>query len=213
MTTPIKLTDTQRQVLEHAADLPDGCITWFPPSVKGGARKKVIDGLINRSLITNAGTVEYHLTTDGYNALGRERPGLSTKHPDPEVEAALSATEAQWAADADVALRPTESALADHLINNAEHDDRGVQSAKEGAAIRKASEATLAKLLARNSKQAAVIRMLQRPEGATISQICEATGWMAHTARGTFAGVFKKKLGLNLVSDKVEQGIRVYRIT
>jgi hypothetical protein len=54
--------------------------------------------------------------------------------------------------------------------------------------------------------------MLQRPEGATIPQICEATGWQAHTVRGTFAGAFKKKLGLNIVSEKPAGGERAYRI-
>ena len=63
-----------------------------------------------------------------------------------------------------------------------------------------------------NSKQAAIIKMLQRAKGATISQICEATGWQAHTVRGAFAGALKKKLGLNIVSEKVEGGERVYRI-
>ena len=63
-----------------------------------------------------------------------------------------------------------------------------------------------------NSKQAEVIRMLQRPEGATISQICSATGWQAHTVRGTFAGAFKKKLGLTITSDKAQGGERVYRV-
>ena len=63
-----------------------------------------------------------------------------------------------------------------------------------------------------HSKQAIVIQMLRRPEGATVKQLCEATGWQAHTVRGTFAGAFKKKLGLNLVSDKVQGGDRVYRI-
>ena len=33
-----------------------------------------------------------------------------------------------------------------------------------------------------NSKQALVIEMLKRPEGVTIAQICEATGWQAHYA-------------------------------
>jgi hypothetical protein len=54
--------------------------------------------------------------------------------------------------------------------------------------------------------------MLQRPEGATIQQIMDATGWQAHTVRGTFAGAFKKKLGLNLASEKAEGNDRVYRI-
>ena len=70
-----------------------------------------------------------------------------------------------------------------------------------------------------NSKQALVIEMLKRPEGATIAQICEATGWQAHTVRGTFAGALKKKLGLAIVSEKIEgpagtpgAGQRLYRI-
>ena len=53
-----------------------------------------------------------------------------------------------------------------------------------------------------NSKQAQVIALLKRPEGATIAQICEATGWKQHTVRGTFAGAFKKRLGLEITSSK-----------
>ena len=63
-----------------------------------------------------------------------------------------------------------------------------------------------------NSKQAQVIAMLKRPEGATIAQICEVTGWQQHTVRGTFAGAFKKKLGLALASEKAQGGQRIYRI-
>lgn len=63
-----------------------------------------------------------------------------------------------------------------------------------------------------NSKQAQVIAMLKRPEGATITQICEATGWQQHTVRGTFAGAFKKKLGLEITSTKEAGGQRIYRV-
>ncbi|WP_291925242.1 DUF3489 domain-containing protein [Limnohabitans sp.] len=63
-----------------------------------------------------------------------------------------------------------------------------------------------------NSKQAQVIAMLKRPEGATIEQICEVTQWQAHTVRGTFAGAFKKKLGLEITSTKEVGGQRIYRV-
>lgn len=63
-----------------------------------------------------------------------------------------------------------------------------------------------------NTKQAQIIDMLKRPEGATISQIVEVTGWQPHTVRGTFAGAFKKKLGFLIVSEKDSQANRVYRI-
>ena len=54
------------------------------------------------------------------------------------------------------------------------------------------------------TKQAQIIAMLQRPEGATIAEIAEATGWLAHTVRGAISGALKKKLGLAIVSRKIE---------
>ena len=63
-----------------------------------------------------------------------------------------------------------------------------------------------------SSKQAIVIQMLRHPDGTTIRQVMESTGWQAHTVRGTFAGALKKKLGLNVVSVKDATGERVYRI-
>ena len=54
--------------------------------------------------------------------------------------------------------------------------------------------------------------MLRRSEGATIPQIVEATGWQPHTVRGALAGALKKRLGLSIVSEKVEERGRVYRI-
>ena len=62
-----------------------------------------------------------------------------------------------------------------------------------------------------DTKQAQLIAMLRRKEGATIAQIVAATGWQPHTVRGAFAGALKKKLGLTVTSEKVE-GTRVYRI-
>lgn len=156
MTT--QLTPAQHAILAYAHQHTEGKITWFPDHIKGGARKKVLDGLSNRALITNTGG-DWLIAAEGYDALGVPRKApISTK-----------------------------------VINEA---------------IEQAKPRTREK-----SKQSQVIAMLKRPEGATIAQICEATGWQAHTVRGTFAGAFKKKLGLTITSTKESGGERIYAIT
>ena len=75
--------------------------------------------------------------------------------------------------------------------------------AKPHATPRKTREGT---------KQALVIEMLRRPEGATIAEIVVATNWASHTTRGFFAGALKKKLGLSLDSEKDETRGRVYKL-
>jgi len=53
--------------------------------------------------------------------------------------------------------------------------------------------------------------MLRTPAGATVAAIRTATEWQQHSVRGFLAGVVRKKLGLNLVSESTDKG-RVYRI-
>ena len=62
-----------------------------------------------------------------------------------------------------------------------------------------------------DTKHARIIAMLRMPTGATIAAIMTVTDWQQHSVRGFLAGVVRKKLGLNLVSEPTEKG-RVYRI-
>ncbi len=52
------------------------------------------------------------------------------------------------------------------------------------------------------TKQSVLIDLLKRPEGATLPQMTQATGWQVHTVRGAMAGALKKKMGLQITSEK-----------
>ena len=62
-----------------------------------------------------------------------------------------------------------------------------------------------------DTKHARIIAMLRTPAGATIASLVTATEWQQHSVRGFLAGVVRKKLGLNLVSEQTDKG-RIYRI-
>jgi Protein of unknown function (DUF3489) len=80
------------------------------------------------------------------------------------------------------------------------------------SASRKRSAPVSPRLAARpGTKHARIIAMLRTPAGATIASLITATEWQQHSVRGFLAGVVRKKLGLNLVSEQTDKG-RVYRI-
>jgi hypothetical protein len=62
------------------------------------------------------------------------------------------------------------------------------------------------------TKQATLIALLRRKDGADLDEIAEATGWQKHTIRGAISGALKKKLGLEVTSTRDQQGRRIYRI-
>jgi hypothetical protein len=76
-----------------------------------------------------------------------------------------------------------------------------------------AEEKVKAPKVPRVTKQQIMIAMLSRPEGATIEELAEATGWLSHTCRGAMSGALKKKLGLTITSEKADQRGRVYRLS
>lgn len=60
------------------------------------------------------------------------------------------------------------------------------------------------------SKLGAMVALLRRSEGASLPELMSATGWQAHSVRGAMSGTLKKKLGLEILSEKTEAG-RLYR--
>lgn len=64
----------------------------------------------------------------------------------------------------------------------------------------------------RASKKEAIISLLSRKGGASVSEMQVATGWQAHSVRGYLSGTISKKLGMMLTSSTDASGVRRYAI-
>jgi hypothetical protein len=184
-----QLTPTQQAILTHAIEHTEGRIDWFPENVNGGARVKVLAALANRRLAIHRDG-GWRVTEAGYDALGASRVLLDKIDEGDPTDAEIAQSNVV-APDLEADVAAAEASIA------------SAQAQAPAPKSRRTRD---------NTKQAAMISMLRRPEGATIAQLCAVTGWQAHTVRGAFAGAFKKKLGLTLVSEKTKGADRVYRI-
>ena len=64
----------------------------------------------------------------------------------------------------------------------------------------------------RQTKLATLIDMLRCEGGATTDEMAAATSWQVHSIRGALSGILKKKLGLEVTSEKIKGRGRVYRV-
>ena len=198
-----KLSDTQSIILSAAAQRPDGNVLPLPGSLRGGAADKVVAALLTPRPDPRAGDRQPRArptrrsTRSG--ATSMTAAACCSSSPPPASEPSASAS-------GDAPTRPPERRGGRTGPPCDELPTAGAEAppaARPGPRTGKVREGT---------KQARLIAMLKRPEGATIAQVVEATGWQPHTVRGAFAGALKKRLGLEVTSEKVEERGRVYRI-
>ena len=222
------LTTTQQTILEAAAGRADGSIYPLPGNIKGGAAKKVVEALLAKYLIDDAGRI----TTLGQNTVDpdwtapeqvndaateleieaddEEQVLEQEEENDADIEGTgdletgdfendVNAAEQSFAESSDKVPEVIE-AIAKRYVQ--EHGFRVIVENLEKALIEafkagQTSNAPKTKTPRENSKKAIVMTLLQRPEGASLQQIEQATGWGSNTVRG-FLSLAKKKQGLNL---------------
>lgn len=179
------LSDTQLVVLSAACQRPDRSIYPLTTKLPGGATAKVLGSLLNKNLIKE-------VQAKREDTVWREdkKRGRLTLRATPAALKALGIDEA-----------PGEGA--------AETTDAEAKPARSG---KSGKDKPKARGTRADSKQAKLIAMLKTAKGATIDEIVKALDWQPHTVRGAIAGALKKKLGLNVTSEKVESRGRVYRI-
>jgi hypothetical protein len=185
-----KLSDTQALILSAAAQRPEHIALPLPASLRGGAAAKVVGAMLSKGFLeevdadTGNGELVWRETGDGHGVT-------------------LVATDAGLAA---IGIEPEGADTAPAGATDAPIEQPAPTTLTEPAAAPKARTPR------EGTKQATLIAMLRAPDGATIEEIMAATGWQSHTVRGAMAGALKKKLGLEVTSEKVENRGRVYKL-
>ncbi len=181
------LTDTQLVILSAAAQRDDSAVLPLPTSlsINKGAATSVLKSLIRKGLIA-------------------ERPACRRDETWREGEnddcLALSITNAGLEA---IGVEPEPKGKA---TNSA-----AAPKPKPNNLRKQVSKPSGTRARAR-TKQSLLIDLLTRKRGATIEEAIDITGWQAHSVRGFISGTLRKRMGLNILSEKDGQGIRRYRI-
>jgi hypothetical protein len=190
----IKLTDTQLVILSAAARRDDRAVLPLPKSLKANrAAARVLKSLIAKQLI------EERLAGLDDDIWREDKGGtrLTLAVTDKGLEAIGITREGEQ----------REKTRAEH-----KKAGRTAESSKNGKTRSLTKYAADPGAAHPASKQAVIIDLLKRRDGATIDDVMAATGWQAHSVRGAISGALKKKLGLAVSSENVDGRGRVYRI-
>jgi hypothetical protein len=185
-----QLSDSQLVVLSAACQREDRSLYPLTAKLPGGAAAKVLNSLLNKGLIKE-------VQAKREDTVWREdkKRGRLTLRVTPAAFEALGITQDEAPSPADVDAKASAQ------------PDTGSRRKRKAGKAKEKPRSTRA-----DSKQAQLIEMLKRPEGATIEEIATKFEWQAHTVRGAIAGALKKKLGLNVQSKKEDGRGRIYHI-
>ncbi|CAM3100732.1 Protein of unknown function [Paracoccus aminovorans] len=184
----IPLSEIQSLILSRAAARPGNLALPLPDGLRGGAAAKVVEALLAKGLVE-------------------------------EVEANIRRSEPLWRETGDghgTTLLATEAGLCavgiEPLVAGAVAGARRGRMERDAIEPTASAAASASPAIRADTKQAALIALLQRPEGASVAEAAAAFSWQPHTVRGAISGALKKRLGLVIAAEKIDGRGTVYRI-
>jgi hypothetical protein len=184
----VKLTDAQIVMLSAASQRENLCLT-APAKMKGAVLSKVSEKLVKLGLVrevrVKAGMPVWRREESGQSyTLKLTAAGLKAIAVDDGSEGAIEQSK----------VMQSQPPLGETGVPRPEAVGEHAKTLTPRA----------------SSKLARVIDLLQRSDGATISNLIEATGWLPHTTRAALTGL--RKRGYAVVRERVDGEDSVYRI-
>ena len=187
-----QLSDSQLVVLTAACQRPDRCVFPVTAKLKGNAAGNVLKSLLKKELIKE---------------VRAKRDDTVWRHDEERGRMTLVATKAAFAA---LGIDPRDE--AEDAEADAAEAPANVEAEPKARPKSPKTKEPKTPRTREGTKQAQLIAMLRRAKGATIDEVVEALEWQPRTVRGAIAGALKKKLGLDVTSEKDEKRGRVYRV-
>jgi hypothetical protein len=196
-----KLTDTQLVILSTAGQRNGGAVLPLPKSLKlQDPANHVLKNLLKMGLLDE-------------RPAGRDAATWRESKDGQRLTLVLTdAGRAAIGVVADEQSQPPPASIAPRGSKRSAGRHKAKESKGATAPKSKPKKTASPAALRPGTKQALLVDLLRRKEGATIAEVVKATGWQPHSVRGAISGALKKKLGLAVASDKVEGRGRVYRI-
>ena len=203
------LSDTARFILTAASNHPER-LALPPAHLPAAAKQTVIRSLLKTGLLeevlVEGGQPSWRVTDAGLLAIGS---GLAIPGVDAPGQADAVPLATPRSIGRETVRRSAEAVTAawdDSLANTHPALASAVASLRNSLASQRLTDAVSGgpRQPRPDTKRALVLGLLRRPEGASVAQVVEATGWGRHTVHGFLAGV--KKAGTPIeVLERVRQ--------
>ena len=205
------LSDTARAVLNNACDHPERLA--FPPAhLPTAAKQAVVRSLLKAGLLeevlAEGGQPSWRVTDAGLLAIGTGLAAPGVDAPGQTDAVPLATPRFSWRETVRRSAEAVTAAWDDDLVKTHPALASAIASLRN-ALMSQRPTGTVSGVLRQprpGTKRALVLGLLRRPEGTTVTQVADATGWARHTVHGFFAGLKKSGTSVKVLERVCQVG-------